>query len=91
MGKDVNWGYLPYLTESQKLMLAQLRARVDAELPPKEYLKKDTSLLRYCRARDFNMSKTWAMIVEDVEWREPFENYKCTHVRISSISLTHFS
>ena len=70
---------MPYLTEEQKAMLADLRKRVDAELPKKEWLAKDTTLLRYCRARNFNPAKTWAMLKEDVEWREPFEGY--TYVR----------
>ena len=74
-GKDSNWGYLPYLTPDQKAMLADLRKRVDAELPKKEWLSKDTALLRYCRARNFNPTKTWAMLKEDLEWREPFEGY----------------
>ena len=53
----------------------EFRKRVDAELPKKDWLAKDTTLLRYCRARNFNPSKTWAMLKEDVEWREPFEGY----------------
>ncbi|KAH9258984.1 hypothetical protein BASA81_002604 [Batrachochytrium salamandrivorans] len=75
MGKDSNWGYEGYLTEDQKQVLAQLRAKVKAELPPKEYLQKDSSLLRYLRARGFNLNKTWTMLTEDVEWRDPFEGY----------------
>lgn len=75
MGKDSNWGYEAYLTEEQKQVLAQLRDKVKAELPPKEYLQKDSSLLRYLRARGFNLGKTWTMLTEDVEWRDPFEGY----------------
>ena len=75
MGKDVTWGFLGHLTPEQTKMLEELRRRVDAELPKKPYLEKDSSLLRYCRARDFNLHKTFTMIKEDVAWREPFEGY----------------
>jgi CRAL/TRIO, N-terminal domain len=74
-GKDSNWGYMAYLTPDQKNMLAELRKKVDAELPKKEWLAKDTQLLRFCRARNFNLNKTWAMLKDDVEWREPFERH----------------
>lgn len=74
-GKDSTWGYQAYLTDDQKHMLGDLRKRVDAELPRKEYLTKDSTLLRYCRARNFNPSKTWMMLKEDVEWREQFDGY----------------
>lgn len=67
MGKDSNWGYEAYLTEDQKEVLAELRKKVKHELPPKEYLQKDSSLLRYLRARAFNLNKAWTMLKEDVE------------------------
>lgn len=74
-GKDVTWGYIDHLTPDQKQMLAELRARVDSELPGKAWLSKDTTLLRFCRARNFNPAKTWAMLKEDAEWRSQFEGY----------------
>jgi hypothetical protein len=75
MGKDSTWGFPGYLTEAEKEMLAALRQRVEAELPKKEYLARDATLLRFCRARNFHPSKTWDMLKEDVEWREQFEGY----------------
>ena len=76
-----HWGTLNHLTDEQQEVLNSLRQRVDEELPAKDYLSEDSSLLRYCRARNFNLEKTFNMIKEDVSWREPYENYKFQRTR----------
>jgi hypothetical protein len=72
---SATWGMSGHLDESQIKTLGELRKRVTNELPKKPYLESDETLLRFLRARGFHLNKTFAMLKEDVEWREQFEGY----------------
>ena len=69
------WGYPGWLSASELASLEELRARVVAEgLFHPDHVMEDKHLLRFLRARQFDIQKTFKMLAEDLEWRREFEN-----------------
>ncbi|GMF06052.1 unnamed protein product [Ambrosiozyma monospora] len=63
-------GYLGYLTDSEKSSLEQLRMLLDAEGFTKRL--DDATLLRFLRARKFDIMKAKKMFEECEEWRKTY-------------------
>ena len=69
------WGYPGWLAPSELKALEQLRTRVVADgLFHPEHVMEDRHLLRFLRARQFDLEKTTKMLAADLEWRKEFEN-----------------
>ena len=75
--KPEEWGFPGWLTPDQEKALAELRETLlSKNIFSKKSLMPDQHLLRFLRARDFNVKKTMDMLVGDLEWRRAFEG--CT-------------
>ncbi|CAL8112990.1 unnamed protein product [Orchesella dallaii] len=70
------------LTAAQKRALDQFRAKVISKLPEK-FMKHDIYLIRFLRAKKFDVNMAEKFILEDIKWRK--EN------TISSIHVEDFS
>ena len=69
------WGYPGWLTPSELKALEELRTRTIADgLFHPDHLMEDKHLLRFLRARQFDVEKTMKMLAADLEWRREFEN-----------------
>jgi putative NADH-flavin reductase len=72
--KPEDWGFPGWLTPDQEKALAELRETLLKQgVFSKKSLMPDQHLLRFLRARDFNVKKTLDMLVGDLEWRKAFE------------------
>lgn len=61
-----------HITEQQTAILDEFKERVGKyEMSDKEkgYFMDDMCLLRYLRARDYNIDKAYKMIIDSIEWR----------------------
>ena len=82
MGKAATWGTLGHLTEQQQTVLGELREAIQETSPdlleglktPKNKILEDGNLLRYLRARDFNLKKSLKMLQEDLYWRSELDD-----------------
>lgn len=61
-------GYLGRLTEAEQKALDDIRAQVNGSNP--NHGMSDADLLRYLRAREFNLQKTFKMISASLAWIE---------------------
>lgn len=69
-----DWGFPEYLTVDQEKNLKELKETLLRQnVFSKRTLMPDQHLLRFLRARDFNVKKTFDMLVNDLEWRRAFE------------------
>jgi hypothetical protein len=66
-----SWGHVGFLTASEQKALEELRSKVKQE-DMAEFYGDDKCLLRFLRARKFQVSKAFAMIIEDDKWRSQF-------------------
>jgi len=57
------------LTFQQKLTLDKFKKRMVGRLPH-EYMKQDIYLIRWLRARNFNIDQSEAMLNENIKWRK---------------------
>ena len=79
MTRPEQWGFPGYLTADQQKALEELKATMLKEkmVAPQSSVftheMGDAHLLRFLRARDFDLAKTKAMIQGDLEWRRLFE------------------
>eukprot|EP01124_Arcella_intermedia_P009159 TRINITY_DN1593_c0_g1_i1.p1 TRINITY_DN1593_c0_g1~~TRINITY_DN1593_c0_g1_i1.p1 ORF type:complete len:304 (+),score=52.26 TRINITY_DN1593_c0_g1_i1:29-940(+) len=75
---DVNWGYLGYLNSAQKQSLEQIKLYFDKNwfeykdplLDFQSEEDKDSFLLRFLRARNFEIEKSITMMDICLEWRK---------------------
>ncbi|XP_076838879.1 SEC14-like protein 5 [Brachyhypopomus gauderio] len=63
--------YLGHLTPMQESCLIQLRSWIQQTHRGK--IPKDEHILRFLRARDFNMEKTRDMLLHSLSWRKEFQ------------------
>ncbi len=69
------WGYPGWLSENEYSALQQLRKRVVTEnLFHVDHIMEDKHLLRFLRARKFDVDLTMKMLSSDLLWRREFEN-----------------
>lgn len=72
--KPEEWGFPGWLTPDQEKALAELRETLlKQHVFSQKTLMPDKDLLRFLRARDFNVKKTFDMLGADLEWRKAFE------------------
>ena len=69
-----DWGFPGFLTAEQERALSELKeVLLKQNVFSKKSLMPDQHLLRFLRARDFNVKKALDMLVNDLEWRRAFE------------------
>jgi len=69
-------GFPGFLTPEQDASLASLRQQVqELGIFPKENPLPDQHLLRFLRARQFDVNKSISMMQADLAWRREFENH----------------
>lgn len=72
--KPEDWGFPGWLTPDQEKRLEELKEMLlKNRVFSQKTLMPDQHLLRFLRARDFNLKKTYDMLVNDLEWRRAFE------------------
>jgi len=66
-----DWAFLGHLTVQQDERLKEFRRMLLEHANTKDNLGKanDLELLRFLRAREFNLKKAMKMVLDDVEWR----------------------
>ncbi len=70
MNKSIETGYLENLTSSEKKVLSVIRSYVGEELENRDDKWNDWYLLRFCRARKFNVEKIKLMIKNYFEFQK---------------------
>jgi len=73
-----DWGFLGHLTVVQAERLKEFREVLQSNSMTRDNLGKasDKHLLRFMRAREFNIKKAMKMVIEDVEWRREIAGRK---------------
>jgi hypothetical protein len=66
-----DWAFLGHLTVKQNDSLVAFRAALVSTPATKNNLatKDDSALLRFMRARQFDVKKAMKMVLDDLEWR----------------------
>ena len=67
-----DWGFPGFLTPDMESSLTLFRAKAEA-LMTKPHLLPDRHLLRFLRARKFDVDKAYKMLKDDLAWRKQFE------------------
>lgn len=68
-------GFPGWLSVKEVACLESLRSKlVDQGLFHRDHVMDDKHLLRFLRARKFDLEKTFKMLAADLEWRREFEN-----------------
>lgn len=67
------WGYVGWLSDDELHALKAFRVRCQDENLFSSNMMSDKDLLRFLRARKFDMEKTLKMLTDDLEWRRVFE------------------
>ena len=78
MGKKADWGLLGNLTEKQTAALEEFRREFGDDLDVngcEEETAVDRKLLRFLRARQFNLRKSAKMLREDIAFRKSLESH----------------
>lgn len=79
-------GYLGNTTPQQDKVVEDLRASLSSELARYPEINTKWSLLRFCRARNFDINKTKAMLKSFIKWRDERDMH-----RISSRDYSDFA
>lgn len=83
-------GFPGWLTPEQEKALVDFREKSLKEgMFTKNTLMEDKHLLRYLRARDFDLKKTFDMLSADLEWRKSFEG--CTFKKADFPEIMKFA
>lgn len=82
--------YLGQLSPLQESRLVQLRQRLEDSGEYKKYPDYPT-LLRFLRARDFSIDKSYAMLTDSLKWREEHRvDHLLDEYRMPSVLTKHF-
>lgn len=65
-----NTGYLGKLTPEQEIFIKKLQTALGPHLARYPEFNTKWSLLRFCRARNFDLKKTEAMLLKFIKWRD---------------------
>jgi len=80
-----------HLTEEQLVTLDKFKEQVsnyEMSEKEKEYFLDDMCLLRYLRARDYNIDKAYKMIIDSVTWRRTFKPETIKFSEVEPIART---
>lgn len=71
-----DWAFLGHLTVSQHQALQDFRQLLQDNASTRDNIgkKSDATLLRFLRARQFDLKKTMKMVMDDLEWRLEIAN-----------------
>jgi len=78
-----------HISDQQIEILDTFKARVAAyemEDPEKQVFLDDMCLLRYLRARDYNMDKAYKMITDSIEWRKVHKPQTITLTEVEPVA-----
>ena len=84
--KDHHTGFMGDLSEEQEEALEEFRQTIKEEEITNDPRYDDYYLLRFLRARKFNMKKTMEMFTKFLEWRDEYRVneamviYKCPNI-----------
>lgn len=87
-----DWGFFTHLTTQQEERLREFRAALEAQEETRlNGVSKwpDQQLLRFMRARDFNVKKALRMINDDLEWRKLFAGRRLERALFAQVFEFH--
>ena len=75
-----DWGFLGHLTVAQRQRLDEFRSTLNSFERTRDTLGKasDLEVLRFLRAREFNVKKAMKLVSDDIDWREEIAGRKLT-------------